>query len=61
MEEGCENRSVALAFEGAGRGRFQERAGLAIASTGVLPSFASALGRLTPRTGLWLTALTSHR
>jgi len=30
-------------------------------STGVLPSFPSALGRLTPRTGLWLTALASHR
>jgi hypothetical protein len=28
---------------------------------GVLPSFPSALGRLTPRTGLWLTALTSQR
>ena len=30
-------------------------------SAGVLPSLASDRGRLTPRTGLWLTALTSHR
>src|SRR5689334_7076551 len=28
---------------------------------GVLPSLPSALGRLTPRTGLWLTAFTSQR
>jgi hypothetical protein len=30
-------------------------------SAGVLPSLPSAFGRLTPRTGLWLTALTSQR
>src|SRR5690349_3986541 len=28
---------------------------------GVLPSLFSTLGRLTPRTGLWLTAFTSQR
>jgi hypothetical protein len=61
IEQGCENGAIANALDRVRRRSLEKFAGLRIAKRGVEPSSLLAIGRLTPSTGLPVTALRSQR